>query len=128
MFNRANLLRILGASLAVSCPLISQVVLADDVPREMIVPRTLLDRPPKPKVDADSWIMLEIYPGNPPRVDLSAYFLDSSFERNQNLCEATKRVFEGEATRIRVEQKRVLIGYRLCLPLIDAVEKGYVGN
>ena len=52
-----------------------------------------LDRVPAPRVNQDSWVMIEVWP-DVQSITLAAYFLDSSFERNKRLCEATKTVFD----------------------------------
>jgi hypothetical protein len=49
------------------------------------------DRLPHPRLNDDSWIMIEVWP-DVKAMTLSAYFLDGSTEKNRNLCEATKRV------------------------------------
>jgi hypothetical protein len=46
-----------------------------------------------PRVDQDTWVMIEIWP-EVQAITLSAYFLEESSEKNRNLCEATKRVFD----------------------------------
>lgn len=82
---------------------------------------------PYPEVNADTWVLIEIWPtvGD---ITLSTYFMDFSGEKNQNLCEATKRALDRDAVALAKEQKREATSYRQCLSLSDAVRKGYVAT
>lgn len=101
-----------------------QKTIADDI--QFIVPQKLLGRPHKPKLDENSWVLLEILPGPGASIPVSAYFLDFSYGRNQNLCESVKRTFENEAKVISKRESRVLRSYRLCLSVSQAISQGYI--
>jgi hypothetical protein len=80
---------------------------------------------PYPVVNADIWVLIEIWPtvGD---ITLSAYFMDFSSRKNQNLCEATKRALDRDAVALAKEQKREATSNRQCLTISDAVKAGYV--
>ena len=61
---------------------------------------------PAPRVDQNSWIMIEIWP-EVQDITLAAYFLDFSYEKNSNLCSEAKRVFDsgGSGERETTEKK-----------------------
>jgi hypothetical protein len=80
---------------------------------------------PYPEVNADTWVLIEIWPAVGD-ITLSAYFMDFSTEKNQNLCEAIKRVLDRDAAAVAKSQKREATSYRQCLSLADAMAKGYV--
>ena len=67
---------------------------------------------PAPVINKDSWILLEIWP-DVKDITLSLYFLDSSFAKNKNLCEATKRSLDREADARSKELKRKFTSYAL---------------
>ena len=79
---------------------------------------------PQPEVNADSWIMIEIWP-EVSDITLAAYFLDTSYRKNKGLCEATQRVFDREAAYQTKETGRALSSYRICLSVVDARDQGY---
>ena len=79
---------------------------------------------PEPEVGADSWIMIEIWP-DVRDITLSAYFLDSSYAKNRNLCEATKQVFDREQEAKSEDSGKKFSSYRICLSLNDAKAQGY---
>lgn len=79
----------------------------------------------KPELNADSWILIEVWP-EVKDVTLSAYFLDFSHEKNKNLCEGAKRVFDREQETRSKEQGKKFTSYRLCMPVSDAVSQGYI--
>jgi hypothetical protein len=80
---------------------------------------------PAPRVDQNSWIMIEIWP-EAQNITLAAYFLDSSYEKNSNLCSEAKRVFDSGAAAKEKLQKKKFSSYRVCMSLDDAVKQGYV--
>ena len=84
-----------------------------------------LDRVPAPRVNQDSWVMIEVWP-DVQSITLAAYFLDSSFERNKRLCEATKTVFDRDQEARSKAQKKKFSTYWLCMPVSDAIQQGYV--
>ena len=51
-----------------------------------------LSKLPAPRLDQNSWIMIEIWP-EAQNITLAAYFLDFSYEKNSNLCSASKACF-----------------------------------
>lgn len=78
----------------------------------------------QPRLDADSWVMIEIWP-EVRDITLTAFFLDFSFNRNKNLCIATKRVFDRDQNARAQAADRELSSYRLCLPVPQARAEGY---
>lgn len=80
---------------------------------------------PYPEVNPDTWVLIEMWPtvGD---ITLSAYFMDFSAQKNQNLCEATKRALDRDAEALAKEQKRETTSFRRCLTVNDAVTAGYV--
>jgi hypothetical protein len=84
-----------------------------------------LDRVPAPRVNQDSWVMIEVWP-DVQSITLAAYFLDSSFERNKRLCEATKTVFDRDQEVRSKAQKKKFSTYWLCMSVSDAIQQGYV--
>src|SRR5215813_8618348 len=85
----------------------------------------LKSRLPAPRVDEKSWIMIEIWP-EAQDITLAAYFLDSAYEKNRNLCSEAKRVFDSGAAAKEKLQKKKFSSYRVCMSLDDAVKQGYV--
>jgi len=86
-----------------------------------------LTKLPAPKLDQNSWVMIEIWP-EAQNITLAAYFLDLSYEKNSNLCSETKRVFDSNAAAQEKLQKKKLSSYRVCMSLDDAVKQGYVAG
>jgi hypothetical protein len=84
-----------------------------------------LSKLPAPRVDQNSWIMIEIWP-EVQDITLAAYFLDFSYEKNSNLCSEAKRVFDSEAAAQEKLQNKKFSSYRVCMSLDDAVKQGYV--
>ena len=84
-----------------------------------------LKKLPVPKVDQNSWIMIEIWP-EVQDITLAAYFLDFSYEKNSNLCSEAKRVFDSEAAAQEKLKNKKFSSYRVCMSLDDAVKQGYV--
>ena len=80
---------------------------------------------PAPRVDQNSWIMIEIWP-EIQDITLAAYFLDFSYEKNSNLCSEAKRVFDSGAAAKEKLQKKKFSSYRVCMSVDDAVKQGYV--
>ena len=78
---------------------------------------------PAPELNSDSWIMVEIWP-DAQDVTLTAYFLDSLNEKNRNLCEETKRVFDREQDA-KAKAGGTFSSYRECLSVPDARSRGY---
>jgi hypothetical protein len=80
---------------------------------------------PYPVVNADTWVLVEIWPtvGD---ITLSAYFMDFSGRKNQNLCEATKRALDRDGAAFAKLTKRETTSYIQCLTIRDAVNAGYV--
>jgi hypothetical protein len=80
---------------------------------------------PYPAVNADTWVLLEIWPtvGD---ITLSAYFMDATSRKNQILCEATKRSLDRDAAVQALEQMREFSSDRQCLTISDAVKAGYI--
>src|SRR5262249_9709436 len=84
-----------------------------------------LTKLPAPKLDQNSWIMIEIWP-EAQDITLAAYFLDIADEKNRNLCSEAKRVFDSEAAAKEKLQNKKFSSYRVCMSLSDAVKEGYV--
>src|SRR5215468_7380107 len=84
-----------------------------------------LKKLPAPRVDQNTWIMIEIWP-EVQNITLAAYFLDFSYEKNSNLCSEAKRVFDSEAAAKEKLQNKKFSSYRVCMSLSDAVKEGYV--
>jgi hypothetical protein len=80
---------------------------------------------PRPELDNDSWVLVEIWP-EVENITLSAYFLDFSYERNKNLCEATKRALDRDQGTQRKTTKKALSSYRLCMSVTDATAQRYI--
>ena len=84
-----------------------------------------LTKLPVPRVDQNSWIMIEIWP-EAQDITLAAYFLDNAYEKNRNLCSEAKHVFDSGAAAKEKLQKKKFSSYRVCMSLDDAVKQGYV--
>jgi hypothetical protein len=84
-----------------------------------------LSKLPVPKVDQNSWIMIEVWP-EIQNITFAAYFLDFSYEKNSNLCSEAKSVFDSGAAAKEKLQKKTFSSFRLCMSLSDAVKQGYV--
>jgi hypothetical protein len=84
-----------------------------------------LTKLPAPKVNQNSWIMIEIWP-EVQDIVLAAYFLDFAYEKNRNLCSEAKRVFDSGAAAKEKLQEKKFSSYRVCMSLDDAVKQGYV--
>ena len=82
---------------------------------------------PFPEVNPDTWVLIEIWPtvGD---ITLSAYFMETLSQKNQNLCEAIKRSLDRDAEALAKAEGRKATSYRQCLTLRDAVRKGYVAR
>jgi hypothetical protein len=80
---------------------------------------------PRPEVNADSWVLIEIWP-EVRDVTLSAYFLHSSYEKNQNLCDAIKRALDRDQDARAQKAHQKFTSYRLCLPVSQARAEGYI--
>ena len=80
---------------------------------------------PAPRVDQNSWIMIEIWP-EAQNITLAAYFLDNAYEKNRNLCSEAKRVFDSGAAAKEKKQNKKFSSFRVCMSLDDAVKQGYV--
>ena len=80
---------------------------------------------PYPEVNPDTWVLIEIWPAVGD-ITLAAYFMDTWSQKNQNLCEATKRALDRDAEALAKAQGREATSYRQCFTLRDAVRKGYV--
>jgi hypothetical protein len=80
---------------------------------------------PAPRLDQDTWVMTEIWP-DVQAITLSAYFLEGSSEKNRDLCEATKRVFDREQEQRSKTLKKTFSSYRFCMSLNSAIQQGYV--
>jgi len=81
----------------------------------------------KPEINADSWVMLEIWP-EVNDITLSAYFLDYHAQKNKSLCQATKIVFDRDQQAREKQLKKKLTSYRRCLPVEDAIKDGLVSG
>lgn len=79
----------------------------------------------KPEVNKDSWVMIEIWP-EVKDITLSAYFLDFSYEKNKNLCDVTKRVFDRDQEARSKSGGKPMSSYRLCMSINDAIGQGYI--
>jgi hypothetical protein len=86
-----------------------------------------IGRLPPPRLGQDTWIMIEVWP-DVQGITLSAYFLDISYEKNRNLCEATKRVFDRDQDHRSKALKKTFSSYRFCMSLNSAIQQGYVDN
>jgi hypothetical protein len=86
-----------------------------------------IGRLPPPRLGQDTWIMIEVWP-DVQGITLSAYFLDISHDKNRNLCEATKRVFDREQDQRSKALKKTFTSYRFCMSLNSAVQEGYIDN
>jgi len=80
---------------------------------------------PFPVVNADTWVLIEVWPAVHD-ITLSAYFLDATSRKNQNLCEATKRSLDREASARAKTEGRETTSWRECYTLRDAIKMGYV--
>lgn len=80
---------------------------------------------PYPSISADAWVLIEVWP-TVKDITLSAYFLDISSRKNQNLCEAAKRSLDRDANAIAKARGIPSTAFRECYTLRDAVAKGYV--
>lgn len=78
----------------------------------------------KPRLNEESWVMFEIWPAVGD-ITLSAYFLDFSSEKNRNLCEAAKRVFDREQRDRSSETGKSYSSFRICMSVRDAAAQGY---
>lgn len=81
---------------------------------------------PFPEVNTDTWVLIEVWPAVHD-ITLSAYFLDSTSRKNQNLCDATKRSLDKEADARAKAEGREATSWRECYTLRDAIKMGYVG-
>ena len=94
----------------------------------VMTPLTAIAEPvaqlPEPELNADSWVMIEIWP-DVRDITLSAYFLDFSDEKNRNLCEVTKRVFDRDSESRAKAAGKKFSSYRLCLSVGEARSRGY---
>ena len=79
----------------------------------------------KPELNHQSWVMIEFWP-DVKDITLSAYFLDSSYEKNKNLCDATKRVFDRDQEARSKGGGKPMSSYRLCMSVNDAIAQGYI--
>ena len=80
---------------------------------------------PYPVVNTDTWVLIEIWP-DVGDITLSAYFMDFSSGKNQNLCEATKRSLDRDAVTLAKQQKREATSTRQCLTVLAATQAGYI--
>jgi hypothetical protein len=80
---------------------------------------------PKPQVNASSWVLIEIWP-EVRDITLSAYFLDFSYEKNKNLCQAAKGALDRDQDARAHKARRKFTSYRLCLPVSQARDEGYI--
>ena len=80
---------------------------------------------PNPSLDPTSWVLLEFWP-DVEDITVSAYFLEGSSARNENLCMATKRVFDREQEARSKALGREFTSYRVCLPVSKARAEGYI--
>lgn len=69
--------------------------------------------------------MIEMWP-EVNDITLSAYFLDLSYEKNKNLCSATKRVFDRDQEAQSKSGGKPMSSYRLCMSVNDALAQGYI--
>jgi hypothetical protein len=88
---------------------------------------SLLSKLPAPKVNRDSWVLIEIWP-DVKDITFAAYFLGSSEKKNQNLCAVTKRVFDSEQDAKSKTSGNQLSTYRLCMSVGEATARGYIGE
>ena len=86
---------------------------------------SVLAKLPAPRVSADSWVLIEVWP-EVKDITLAAYFLDSSEKKNQNLCAAAKRVFDSDQETKSKASGKKLSSYRLCLSIGEATARGYI--
>jgi hypothetical protein len=70
-------------------------------------------------------MLIEIWP-EVRDITLSAYFLHFSNEKNENLCEATKRALDRDQDARAEKSHRKFTSYRLCLPVSQARAEGYI--
>lgn len=80
---------------------------------------------PFPVINPDTWVLIEVWP-TVHDITLSAYFLDISSRKNQNLCEATKRALGRDAEALAKTKGLTPTSYRECYTLRDAIAKGYI--
>ncbi len=80
---------------------------------------------PFPVVNADTWVLIEVWPAVHD-ITLSAYFMDATSRKNQNLCEATKRSLDREASVRAKAEGREATSWRECYTLRDAIKMDYV--
>jgi hypothetical protein len=82
---------------------------------------------PYPAVNADTWVLIEIWP-TVGAITLSAFFMDATSKKNESLCEATKRALDRDATALANAQKREYTTHRHCMTLGDAEKAGYIAQ
>jgi hypothetical protein len=80
-----------------------------------------------PRLDQNTWVMIEIWP-EVNDITLSAYFMEGSSEKNRDLCDATKRVFDRDQDQRSKALKKTFSSYRFCMSLNSAIQQGYVDN
>jgi hypothetical protein len=97
------------------------------LPMEVTAENPLSTTLPFPMVTKDSWVIIEIWP-DVRDITLSAYFLDFSYEKNKNLCEAAKRVFDQNQAVQSKNLGRDMTSYRRCMSVNDAIVHGYIMN
>jgi hypothetical protein len=80
---------------------------------------------PFPKVNPDTWVLIEYWP-RVKDITLTAYFMESSSQRNSNLCAATKRALDRDAEHLATKEGTSPTAWRKCYTLRDAIREGYV--
>lgn len=89
------------------------------------ISKSRLSALPKPEVNENSWVMVEIWP-EVNDITLSAYFLDSSEQKNKALCASVKTVFDRDQDAKERKLKKKFTSYRRCLSVNKAMEEGLI--
>jgi hypothetical protein len=76
-------------------------------------------------VNADTWVLIELWP-TVQDITLSAFFLNASSRKNENLCQAAKVSLDRDAKALAEERRITAAASRECYTLRDAIAKGYI--
>lgn len=77
-------------------------------------------RLPYPEVGVDTWVMIEVWL-EISAITMSAYFMDFSYKKNMNLCNAVMRALDRNEEEIGDESRKQLTSYRLCMHIDEAI-------
>jgi hypothetical protein len=82
---------------------------------------------PYPALNADTWVLVEYWP-TVSDITLWAFFSSVTSEKSRNLCEATKRSLDRDASTRTTLAAGAASSWRKCLTVSDAVKSGYVAQ